>query len=115
MKIIPIIALLITALSNRAIATIDVFRCEDFKDSLSVPEAEGRRAWALKCFPQERGSILGHKALTQEGKMRAAYPTFGIWNEDGTPTNPQNWFAPTDEAESCSIPEGYDILSFCVR
>jgi hypothetical protein len=113
MKTIQMIALLITALSNPAIATIDVFRCEDFKDSLSVPEAEGRRAWALKCFPKFKGRILGHKDMKEQEKLRPGYPTFGIWNEDGTPTNPQNWFAPKSGAEPCTFPEDYEILSFC--
>lgn len=107
--------LLATAEIHQASAFVNPMRCGDTGDSLAGgAEAQGRREWAWKCFPDFRGLIKRHdKWVDENGGTRDGYPVIGVVDENGDFSNPHNWFAPTNPNAPCDFPTGYTIIGYC--
>lgn len=114
MKTILFVVATLFAMGN-AFAQLHSKRCDEIKDSLDVPQADGRTAWALKCYPLLRSFTnkeTGKFEIIKDGVKYQAYPIFAKLADPadayGTaiPT-------PTDPAADCLDPSIYVPIGFC--
>lgn len=111
-----IIILMVGTVSFETMATFQPARCGTLGDSVSQEDAPGRRAWAQKCYPQYRGIIAFNSRIrdASTGAERDGYPVIAKVDDNGVPSNPENWFAPKVESAPCNYPQGYFIIAYCV-
>ncbi|WP_127716171.1 Hint domain-containing protein [Halobacteriovorax sp. HLS] len=93
------------------------YRCQNWGDNLTQPQAQQRWQWAMRCDPANKGILTTFKNYTAPGgAVRPAYPIYGLLDEENYlqgPTNPLSWFPPVSSGADCYIPENYDIVGFC--
>lgn len=89
-------------------------RCRAYGDSLNRARQAGRLNWAKRCYPQWMNwyDIAASTADRQRNPM-PLYVTFGRVGENGQPSNPHNYIAPTDANAACNLPEGYILVGLC--
>lgn len=89
--------------------------CTAAGDSLSAAQAIERREWTEKCFPLERWRTKLYSKRPDEtpGNSFEGYPTFAFMDNEGSIVNSENWFAPTERNADCTLPEGYQIVTYC--
>ncbi|MBL4818843.1 MAG: hypothetical protein JKY15_06390 [Deltaproteobacteria bacterium] len=102
-------------MSAQVLAAVIPLRCKTSGDSLDAQQAVRRRAWASRCFPHHRGAINFHSQMLDEAtnKLSEGYPTFAHIEDNGVISNPENWFAPTDEQADCTLPNNYFLITYC--
>lgn len=111
---IKFILLMIITTGQAFAAVTESARCRLRTDSLGSEQAQGRSAWAIKCFPDlayqadEEGVFYLYDA--QANKQLLGYPTFIKLDANG---NSQGWIAPTDANAGCVDPRTHKHAGFC--
>ncbi|MGB0454429.1 MAG: hypothetical protein ACPGJV_12025 [Bacteriovoracaceae bacterium] len=107
------VVLAVTLLSSIANAKFITGRCPEMDKNLNVEKAKARWAWVKKCDPVSyRYNVKFKKTNAGSG---VSYPIFGIVeNYETGDFKLTGYVAPTKADAECNIPEGHEIVAFCV-